>query len=108
MPNKPMPAANHCRDDNLSFNNGHDNNETHKGIVKTKMAVLLAPPSNNAQVKKPVNAAVWKKPRIISFGASFIIIGFFRNKSIPNKITEPKNFLKKQILRDPQNLKLSS
>ena len=95
IPIKHIPEAIHCAVDNFSWRSGHAIIETHKGIVKTKIAVLLAPPSTRAHTRKPVNPAVWKIPKMISFGASLTNIGFFNKARRANKTNEPKKFLKK-------------
>ena len=94
IPIKHIPDATHWAEDNFSCRIGHAIIDTHKGIVKTKIAVLLAPPSIRAHKRKPVNPAVWNRPNTISLGASLIKIGFFNNRSSVNKITEPEKFLR--------------
>ena len=94
MPKKHIRTAIHCEVVSFSCNKGHAMMATHIGIVKVRIAVLLAPPSTKAHIRNPVNPAVWNKPRVNNFADALVAIGLRKSIKITNSTTAPKKLRK--------------
>jgi len=76
---------------------------THIGMVKVRIAVLLAPPSTKAHIRNPVNPAVWNKPRVNNFAVALVAIGLRKSNKITNSITAPKKLRKNANVAGVEN-----